>query len=137
MSEMNTTNTESREAEAQDAYTAEFVPNVHRIGRITMVVALFFSFLPTAYFLIVKGYTTPVTDYINVIVALCVFCFGVWVTEPLAYWQVLGSAGTYMGYLSGNVSGMRFPVALNLQSAMKADINTPRGQIVTIVGIQA
>ncbi len=58
-----------------------------------------------------------------------------WLTEPLAYWPVLGSAGTYIGYLSGNVGAMRFPVALNLQSVLKADINTMRGQIVTIVGI--
>lgn len=60
-----------------------------------------------------------------------------WLTEPEAYWPVLGSAGTYISYLSGNVGSMRFPVASTVQKEMKADISTDRGQIITIVGITA
>lgn len=125
----------SGSAEAVKDYRATFLPSVHRIGRITMVIALVLAFLPIIYFVLVKGYTAPMSSYVSVIVAICSIGIGMWLTEPLAYWPVLGSAGTYIGYLSGNVGAMRFPVALNLQSAMNADINTPRGQVVTIVGI--
>lgn len=121
--------------EAKKDYTEHFMPSVHRIGRGTMAIALVLAFLPILYFVLVKGYTAPVSSYISVAVAICSIGIGMWLTEPLAYWPVLGSAGTYIGYLSGNVGAMRFPVALNLQSAMNADINTPRGQVVTIVGI--
>lgn len=124
------------EAAQKDLY-ATFIPSVHRIGRSTMVIAFVLAFLPVMYFLAVKGYRLPVANYIGVAVAISTACFGMWLTEPLAYWPVLGSAGTYIGYLSGNVSGLRFPVAMNLQSSMDADINTPKGQIVTIVGIVA
>ena len=122
---------------AEQDYQNDFMPRVHRIGRITMAIAFVLAFLPVIYFYFVVGYQLPGSAYFNTIVAIASIGIGLWLTEPLAYWPVLGSAGTYMSYLSGNVSGMRFPVALSVQSAMKADINTPRGQVITIVGIVA
>lgn len=121
---------------AQQDYVASFTPTVHKIGRITMACAFVLAFLPVIY-LLFKGYGMPLSSYINVIIAVSSIGIGMWLTEPLAYWPVLGSAGTYMGYLSGNVGAMRFPVALSVQSAMDANINTPRGQVATIVGIAA
>lgn len=121
---------------AQQDYVASFTPTVHKIGRITMACAFVLAFLPVIY-LLLKGYGMPLSSYINVIIAVSSIGIGMWLTEPLAYWPVLGSAGTYMGYLSGNVGAMRFPVALSVQSAMDANINTPRGQVATIVGIAA
>lgn len=121
----------------QEEYSGYFVPNVHKIGRSTMLVSLLLMFLPTLYFIFIKGYTMPITSYVTVAIAITSVGIGMWISEPLAYWPVLGSAGTYIGYLSGNVMALRFPVALSLQSTLKADINTARGQIVTIVGIVA
>ena len=124
------------EAASKD-YAENFMPNVHRIGRATMAIAFCLSFLPVVYFIVVRGYGMPVSAYINTAVAICSIGIGMWLSEPLSYWPVLGSAGTYISYFSGNVGSMRFPVALNVQSTMNADINTPRGQVITIVGIVA
>lgn len=123
------------ESEAFKDYKENFIPSVHRIGRATMAIAFILAFLPVLYFYFVKGYKEPISAYVSVTVAISSIGIGMWLTEPLSYWPVLGSAGTYMGYLSGNVGALRFPVALNLQSTMNANINTPRGQVVTIVGI--
>lgn len=123
--------------EAQKDYVTNFMPNVHRIGRVTMMLSLVLTFLPTIYFLVVKGYVTSLGNYINVAIAIVGINIGIWLSEPLAYWPVLGSAGTYMGYLSGNVGAQRFPVALNVQTAMNASVHTPRGQVATIVGSAA
>ncbi len=122
---------------ANKDYAENFMPNVHRIGRSTMAIAFCLSFLPVVYFIVVRGYTMPISAYINTTIAICSIGIGMWLSEPLSYWPVLGSAGTYISYFSGNVGSMRFPVALNVQSTMNADINTPRGQIITIVGIVA
>lgn len=147
MSENNNTATKShgpdiqltpeQMATAQKNYETSFMPKVHVIGRITMAVAFLLAFLPCVYFWLVKGYTLPVSTYVNLIIAISAVGIGMWLTEPLAYWPVLGSAGTYIAYLAGNVGGMRFPVALSVQSSLDADISKPRGQVATIVGIVA
>lgn len=130
----NKTNVVINDAAQQD-YAKSFMPAVHKIGRFTMIVAAFLSFLPVMYYVFIKGYTLPISSYLNTMLVLSSIGIGMWLTEPLMYWPVLGSAGTYIAYLSGNVGGMRFPVAMNVQSAMKADISTPKGQVITIVGI--
>lgn len=132
MNEEKKTNTSNTSKE--DMYET-FIPAVHRIGRGTMVAGLILTFLPILYFVFIKGYQAPLSAYASVAIAIAGACVGMWISEPLSYWPVLGSAGTYMGYLSGNVSGMRFPVAMSLQSTLDADINTPKGQIVTIIGV--
>lgn len=129
--------TATESSETRKIYADEFIPKVHRIGRWTMAASFVLAFLPGLYFVVVKGYTAPLSSYVSVFVTIASIAIGTWLTEPLAYWPVLGSAGTYIGYLSGNVSAMRFPVARNLQSILKADINTMRGQIITIAGIVA
>lgn len=118
-------------------YKNNFMPSVHRIGRITMIVAFILCFFPILYFYFAEGFKLPATNYISVTIAIASTGIGLWLTEPLSYWPTLGSAGTYMAYLSGNVGNMRFPVALAVQSASKTDINTPKGQILTIIGIAA
>lgn len=134
---MNNNQTTSAPATADEAYTKSFLPAVHRIGRTTMILALLLSLLPAVYFYFVKGYQLPMSLYASATIMMVTMMGGGWISEPTAYWPILGSAGAYMSYLSGNVSGMRFPVASTVQKNFKANINTPRGQIVTIVGIAA
>ncbi|MDR3122554.1 MAG: hypothetical protein LBU16_02085 [Treponema sp.] len=128
-------NTADSKTSAAADYRDNFMPQVHVIGRSTMVIAFVVSFLSVLFFFFIRGYQLPVASYISTVVAIASIGIGMWLTEPLAYWPVLGSAGTYMSYLSGNVGGMRFPVALSVQSSSGTDINDPKGQVATIVGI--
>lgn len=137
MSENENKNTAAVNEAAEKDLKATFIPQVHVVGRITMAIAFVLAFLPVAYYVFVKGYAAPLSSYTTVAVTIASVGLGMWISEPMAYWPVLGSAGTYMGYLSGNVGAMRFPVALNLQATMNANINTARGQMVTIIGIVA
>lgn len=121
----------------EEDYRVNFMPAVHRIGRTTMAIAFLLSFLPVAYFVVVRGLGMPLESYLSVAVAIASVGIGMWLTEPEAYWPVLGSAGTYMSYLSGSVGGLRLPVAVSVQSETNADINTPKGQVITIIGLAA
>lgn len=122
---------------AEKDYQANFVPRVHLIGRSSMVIGLVLAFLPIIYFYFICGYQLPVSNYVSVIITITSMALGMWLSEQLSYWPILGSASLYMSCLSGNLSGMRFPVALSVQTSMNADINTPRGQVITIVGVSA
>ena len=133
----NVKDANSQNESLEKDYKNGFIKNVHHIGRVTMLFALLLSFAPILYFILVKGYTLPIEIYLGGIAGVFSIGIGMWLTEPEAYWPVLGSAGTYISYLSGNVGAMRFPVASTVQKDMKADASTPRGQIITIVGITA
>lgn len=119
----------------EEDYSANFMPAVHRIGRFTIAIAFVLSILPFLYFYFIAGYQVPASLLFTGVAAIAPLLLGGWISEPLTYWPVLGSAGTYMSYLAGNVMSMRFPVATAVQKNVDADIATPRGQVATIVGI--
>ena len=55
--------------------------------------------------------------------------------EPISYFAILGIAGTYMGFLSGNVNNMRAPCASIAQSAANVEEGSDEGGIIATVGI--
>lgn len=52
-----------------------------------------------------------------------------WFVEPISYFPVLGVTGTYMAFLSGNISNMRLPCAAVAQDAADVKPGTPQGSI--------
>ena len=92
----------SMEQAMHEEYKGSYTKQVHRIGRVTMVIALVLSFLPILFLNFVMGYRVPLSVYLNVTFALTALCIGMWLTEPLIWYPILGAAPTYMAYLSGN-----------------------------------
>lgn len=120
----------------EEDYTVSFMPAVHRIGRFTILVAFFLSIAPFIYLYFIKGYNDiSIGMMLAGVAAVAPMLIGGWISEPLTYWPILGSAGIYMSYLAGNVMAMRFPVATAVQKHAEADISTPKGQVATIIGI--
>lgn len=123
--------------QVQENFDNNFTPGVHKWGRFSMVLALILSFLPILYMYFILGWKADVSAYLGIIIAIGSFGIGMWLTEPISYFPILGSAGTYMSYLAGNVGNMRAPVSLSVQSALDTDVTTPRGNIATIIAIAA
>lgn len=123
------------ENKINEKYRNEFVPKAHFLGRSTMAAGALISFLPVLFLIFVRGYMPPWESFVSVIIAVVGYAFAMWLTEPLSYFPILGASGTYMAYLAGNVSNMRAPVALSVQSSLDANIETPKGQMATIIAI--
>ena len=60
-----------------------------------------------------------------------------WIIEPLSYYPVLGVPGTYMAFLSGNISNLRLPCAAAAQEAADVEAGTPQASIISTVAIAA
>lgn len=122
-----------------DACHQEFVgtysDRVHLIGRITLGIAALLSFTPILYLNLVKGYTAPLSDYILVFTTICVVRIGMWISEPFSWYPILGAAPLYISYFSGNTKNLRVPVAQNLQNKYGVDVMTPKGQVITTIGV--
>ncbi|WP_426963610.1 hypothetical protein [Haloparvum alkalitolerans] len=60
-----------------------------------------------------------------------------WFIEPVSYYPVLGIPGTYMAFLSGNISNLRLPCAAAAQEATDIETGTSRASIISTVAIAA
>lgn len=81
---------QTTELSPREEYHQEFLPQVHKIGATTMAIALILSLLPTVYFVFIKGIEVPLSTFISVMIAIFTFAIGIWLSEPAAFWPVLG-----------------------------------------------
>lgn len=95
----------------QDYYNKEYVPQVNKIGKITGYLGVLLSFTPALVLAVVYGILPKPAALLTAFISGA-SAFGVlWFVEPISYFPVVGAAGTYMAFLSGNISNMRIPCA--------------------------
>ena len=84
-------------------YKDEYMPKVNKIGKLTGVLGVILAFSPAIALAVVYGILPKPAALLTAFIS-GVSAFGVlWFVEPISYYPVLGTAGTYMAFLSGIV----------------------------------
>lgn len=117
-----------------EVYKTQYKPFVNRWGVRLDIIGMVFIFLPPVA-LILMGHMPDWTIVLATCISMMSLVMGAALTEPITYFPALGSAGIYMGFLSGNVSNMKVPAALAAQEAAEVESGTEEGEVVATVGI--
>ena len=119
----------------KDYFENEYMPQMHRIGKLTGFLGVVLSFAPAAVLAVVYGLLpNPAALLTAFIAAASAFGF-LWVVEPISYFTVLGPVGTYMAFLSGNISNMRVPCASMAQISAGVEPGSNEGSIIATIGM--
>ena len=118
-----------------ESYEKEFMPKMHRIGKITGALGVLVSFLPVAVLTLVFGILPkPAALFTAFLTGAASFGI-VWFVEPISYFSVLGPIGTYMAFLSGNISNMRVPCSSMAQLSAGVEPGSEQGTIIATIGM--
>lgn len=119
----------------ENYYNLEYLPKMHRIGKVIGVLAVAASFFPALTLGLVYG-LWPDWAALGTAALTAISSFGVlWFVEPLSYYPVVGPMGTYMAFVSGNISNMRIPCASMAQVSAGVEPGTEKGSIVATIGM--
>ena len=119
----------------ENFYNLEYLPRMHRIGKVIGVLAVVASFMPALILGLVYG-LWPDWAALGTAALTAVTSFGVlWFVEPLSYYPVVGPMGTYMAFVSGNISNMRIPCASMAQIAAEVEPGSDKGSIIATIGM--
>ena len=119
----------------QNYYNNEYMSKMHKIGKITGVLAVVASFLPALVLGLVYG-MWPDWAALGTAFVTATASFGfLWVIEPISYYPVVGPVGTYMAFVSGNISNMRIPCASMAQVSAGVEPGTEKGSIIATIGM--
>jgi hypothetical protein len=55
--------------------------------------------------------------------------------EVFTYVPMLGAGGSYLGFVTGNLTNLKVPCAINAMTAVKAEAGTEEGEIVSTIAI--
>lgn len=119
----------------QDVYDKEFLKPIIFWGAVTCLVAAVWSFAPALYLYFVYGVIPTAKQILVGFGLILTFSGALWIIEPPSYFPILGVAGTYMSFLSGNISNLRVPVAAVAQSAAGVEEGSKEGAIISTIAI--
>ncbi len=119
----------------QNFYENEYLPQMHKIGKLIGVLAVVCAFLPALILGLVYGlWPNPSALAVCFVSAASSFAF-LWFIEPISYYPVVGPVGTYMAFVSGNISNMRIPCASMAQVSAGVEPGTEKGSIIATIGM--
>ncbi len=119
----------------QGFFEKEYMPKMHRIGKLTGFLGVALSFLPALMLAVVYGLLPDPAALLTAFIAAASAFGFLWVVEPISYFTVLGPVGTYMAFLSGNISNMRVPCASMAQVSAGVEPGTEKGQVISVIGM--
>lgn len=115
-------------------YEQEYVPSIIKFGRVTNLIGVLFALVPglVCYFVfgLWSGWGPIFAGFLMQASVSGVF----WFVEPISYFNVLGLAGTYMAFLSGNIGNLRMPVSVAAQEAAGVQPGSEQGAVIATIG---
>lgn len=114
---------------------SRYFQSVHRLGRITVFMALT-CFIGLAFALsFLQNIPFDVgTALQNGVPLLLTFSIS-GIIENLSFAPIIGCAALYMACVTGNVSNMKAPAAMNAMEVSGAQPGTPKGDVISMIAV--
>jgi len=115
--------------------TVSYIDRVHKWGTIwnlsVMVLLLLF---PVAVGLIFEAAPDP-HGLVMGLIATAPMYWAVGVIETFTYVPMLGAGGSYLSFVTGNISNLKLPCALNALEQAGVKANSEEGEVISTVAI--
>ncbi len=112
-----------------------YIDSVHRAGRIwnlsMVVLLLLFPILVSILF------KAPVDwrGFALGMLSTAPMYWAVGIIETFTYVPMLGAGGSYLAFVTGNITNLKAPAALNALELVGADVKTEEGEVVSTIAI--
>lgn len=112
-----------------------YLDSVHRDGRIwnLSVMVILFAF-PVAVGLIFHA-GLDLHGFLFGLIATAPMYWAVGVIETFTYVPMLGAGGSYLSFVTGNISNLKLPCALNALQQAEVSVNSEEGEITSTIAI--
>ena len=112
-----------------------YIDSLHRDGRIWNLSVMVSLFMYPILVGVIFGVLPDWHGLLMGLVATAPMYWAVAVVETFTYVPMLGAGGSYLSFVTGNISNLKLPVALNALEQADANIRTEEGEIVSTIAI--
>ena len=119
----------------REQFFLDFNNGLHRIGRITMVLMIGALLAVPFAFGALNGVAPDWAGFLDGIIKVGIIYYPTSIVEFLIYTPMLGVGGSYLSFLTGNVTNMRIPCAMNATAIAKTEPGTAEHEIVTTIAV--
>lgn len=119
----------------KQVFMEEFNNKLHRLGRITLVLSVIFlvalPFIVGAVF----GVSPDFKAFLSGFAKVGVIYIPVAIVEFLVYTPMLGVGGSYLSFITGNVTNMKIPCVMNSKEIAGTTDGTPEHEIISTISV--
>ena len=119
----------------KELFFQDFNNSMHRLGRVTLVVmtALLVS-VPFLYGSI-NSVSPDLGGFLSGLAKVGLIYYPVAIVEFLVYTPMLGVGGSYLSFMTGNVTNMRIPCVMNAKDIAGTEAGTPEHEIISTIAV--
>ena len=119
----------------KELFFKEFNEGLHRLGRLMMVAAV--VLLTAVPFVVgaVNGVAPDFGGFLAGFAKVGLIYIPVAIVEFLVYTPMLGVGGSYLSFLTGNVTNMKIPCVMNAKDIAGTQPGTPEHEIVSTISV--
>ncbi len=118
-------------------YQDKYLPTINKFGKLIGSLSIFVIFLPVIIVTFVFDIVPDKEPLIVAVMAQLSINAVWWFIEPISFYPILGVPGTYISFLSGNISNLRIPCAAAAQKATNVEPGSDESTIVATLGVGA
>ena len=109
--------------------------SVHKMGRVWILSALAMLLaVPVAICIYYKAWP-PMSGILKGLLSIVPIFWTVGVIEVFTYVPMLGTGGSYLGFVTGNLANLKVPCALNSMDRAGVQAGTEEGEVVSTIAI--
>lgn len=117
----------------KEKFFQDFNRGLHRIGRITMLFGILILMAVPFIVAGIYGAKIDVNGFWAGFAKVAVIYIPVSIVEFLVYAPMLGAGGSYISFITGNVTNMKIPCAMNARDIAGTQVGTPEHEIVSTI----
>lgn len=114
-----------------------YFDKVHRWGRISSISALVVMMCIPLSICIYLDVWPQAGNVFKGLLSIIPMFWSVAVIEVLTYAPMLGAGGTYLSFVTGNISNLKLPCGLNAMQNANVRANTEEGEVISTLAIGA
>lgn len=115
----------------------KYMNSVHFYGRIWMILIIFVMLGFPLVFSIANNAWPSFTSIAAGLAPVALIFYPSGIIEVFAFSPLLGAGGTYLSFVSGNISNLKLPCALASMESAKVRANSEEGEIISTISIAA
>ena len=119
----------------KELFFQDFNNSMHRLGRLTLIVMT--ALLVAVPFLYgsIKSVSPNLGGFLSGLAKVGLIYYPVAIVEFLVYTPMLGVGGSYLSFMTGNVTNMRIPCVMNAKDIAGTEAGTPEHEIISTIAV--
>ncbi len=109
--------------------------DLHRLGRFTLILGVVVLIAVPFLFGMLSGTSPDMGGFVKGIINVGVIYYPVAIVEFLVYAPMLGVGGSYLAFITGNITNMKIPCAMTARDIAKTEVGTPENEIVSTISV--